>query len=219
MTQRGALALVGLLLAASLPGPVHGAYAEDAGSAPSLSRVQRPLAPPPEDVLRPSTLRLLQPAAEARAESAPPPARSAASSAPRAQTAAPAIAPPPAPAAGPEQLVLQGVNAQRAAHGLPLFKADGRLAQVAAERSRDMAARGYFSHQTPEGLWVWDILAARGISAPYVGENLGRNGDPATLVGMWMESPAHRKNVLAAHFTRVGISFQSGILTAVFAGP
>jgi hypothetical protein len=57
----------------------------------------------------------------------------------------------------PEELNWYGIsqrrlNDARADAGLALLAADGYLWGLAHERARDMLARGYLSHQTPEGL-------------------------------------------------------------------
>ena len=94
---------------------------------------------------------------------------------------APAEAPAPAAAAAPadpsaEGQVLALVNNERAAHGCGALVANPGLASVARAHSADMRDRGYFSHDTPEGLdpiegvvdWVSaDAFGARSDDALY----------------------------------------------------
>jgi len=92
---------------------------------------------------------------------------------------------------------------------------DGRLVVLARERSDDMMTRGYFSHTTPEGKMVFDFLDARGIYSPYAGENLARtnaedNQAVQLVVSGFMNSGAHRKNVLNSHYTHLGIGEATG---------
>lgn len=195
----------------------------------------RRLAPPPEELRQLNRL-----AAQERVRlslrvedppvAAPGPAAAASDPAPPAPpaaaplTAPPVPAPEPAPAAhvpavGPvEQSVIESLNARRAALGLPPLVADAALMAIAAQRSQDMVNRGYRSHYTPEGTTVFDLIDARGVRAPYAGENLGWGAAPEVLIGMWMESPTHRDNVLEGHYTRIGVSVVGTVLTAVFAG-
>ncbi|RYY91687.1 MAG: hypothetical protein EOO11_22355, partial [Chitinophagaceae bacterium] len=49
-----------------------------------------------------------------------------------------------------EAKMLELVNEERAREGLPALVADPELAVVARAHARDMFARGYFSHYTPE---------------------------------------------------------------------
>jgi len=57
-----------------------------------------------------------------------------------------------------ESAMLEAINAQRAIAGLPALRFEPALLPVARGRSGDMAARGYFSHTTPEGQTVQDLL-------------------------------------------------------------
>src|SRR4030065_341405 len=60
----------------------------------------------------------------------------------------------PAPSVDPatvEAGIVAGINAQRAAAGLPSLQLDPDLVMVARERANDMAQRGYFSHVSPTG--------------------------------------------------------------------
>jgi len=104
----------------------------------------------------------------------------------------------------------EGINGERANAGLSPVAIDGRLVDLARERSNDMMTRGYFSHTTPEGKMVFDLLDARGIYSPYAGENLARsNAEDSQVVQLalsgFMNSPTHRKIVLSPHYTYLGI--------------
>jgi uncharacterized protein YkwD len=109
-----------------------------------------------------------------------------------------------------ESQMWEGINGERANAGLPPLAIDGRLEDLARERSNDMMTRGYFSHTTPEGKMVFDFLDARGIYSPYAGENLARTNAeasqavPLALSG-FLNSPGHRKNLLNSHYTYLGI--------------
>ena len=111
---------------------------------------------------------------------------------------------------------------------------DSRLAGVARGHSRDMAKRGYFSHESPEGKNFADrygtaryFCAVREGRATYGGaENIWQGSRYAsvrivngvksidwnseakialTVVEDWMKSPGHRANILTARLTREGI--------------
>ncbi len=93
-----------------------------------------------------------------------------------------------------------------------------------------MAERGYFEHATPEGVRPADRALRAGYRYRHIGENLfqstryesltyTRRDDPSTYryawytpealaartVEAWLESPGHRANLLAAHFTHGGV--------------
>jgi uncharacterized protein YkwD len=106
--------------------------------------------------------------------------------------------------------ILARVNSERAAFDLPpLFDADeARLAAI--WRAWDMASAGYLGHQSPAGLSVEDVLQGQGVGTALVGENVARCNADSALVesavwSSWMNSPAHRDNILDSRFTRVGV--------------
>src|SRR5712691_9565431 len=79
-----------------------------------------------------------------------------------------------APSALGDDMIVE-VNQVRARAGLfPLAEIDA-LSTVAAERSLDMVSRNYFSHTTPDGRTVFNMLHERGIGYNIAGENLAWN--------------------------------------------
>jgi len=83
-----------------------------------------------------------------------------------------APSPPPAPTAGPDGspdlgalpgLVHRAANGARNAEGVPALGWSDALAAIAAAHSRDMAARDFFAHDTPEGTTPGQRAAAAGI--------------------------------------------------------
>jgi len=109
-----------------------------------------------------------------------------------------------------EARMLEMVNAERARLGMKLLKADPDLTEVARDHSRDMLARGYFSHVSPEGKDLGDRLHSAHVRYLAAGENLAL---AQTLGGAHqglMDSPGHRANILRPQFGRVGV----GVLDA-----
>ena len=120
-----------------------------------------------------------------------------------------------------ERKVHVGINVERTKNrGAPLGW-DEQLAAVARAHSDDMTSRGYFSHDTPEGLGPSDRIDRAGYSCwkntHYgIAENLAIEttlGDldrtVAEAVRGWMNSPVHRTNLLGRQYdsTGVGASF------------
>ena len=113
------------------------------------------------------------------------------------------------PEANAELRTYPGINAIRAAHGLPPLVADAQLVNVARIRSRDMATNNYFSHFPPDGCNYVCVMDANGVAHAYAGENIAWNtwpwsqtADEAVL--MWKNSPPHLANILNCHYTRFG---------------
>lgn len=102
------------------------------------------------------------------------------------------------------------VNTERAKAGLRLLTADTETVDVSRAHSRDMFARSYFAHVTPEGRSPFDRLRAARLSYRAAGENLAlaRTLDMAHT-GL-MNSPGHRANILNPAFGRVGIGIVDG---------
>jgi len=93
-------------------------------------------------------------------------------------------------------------------HLIPLTR-DAALDAVARAHSEDMAARHFFSHQSPEGHnWV-DRLQQSGIEGfSMAGENVGMTSRPnpnQEILNGWLTSPAHRENLTARPFNATGI--------------
>lgn len=109
-----------------------------------------------------------------------------------------------------EARMLAMVNAERARQGLAPLRPDPELAQVARAHSRDMFARGYFSHYSPEGQNLRDRLRQAELGYLAAGENLALAPTlPGAHQGL-MNSPGHRANILRPQFGRVGIGVLDG---------
>ena len=109
-----------------------------------------------------------------------------------------------------EARMLEMVNTERTREGLRPVKADAELAQVARAHGRDMFARGYFSHVTPDGKDLGDRMRASRLGYLAAGENLAL---APTLSGAHqglMNSPGHRANILRPQFGRLGIGVLDG---------
>ncbi|WSK02067.1 CAP domain-containing protein (plasmid) [Streptomyces sp. NBC_01320] len=108
-----------------------------------------------------------------------------------------------------EVLVL--TNAERAAAGAAPLLADLRLTEAAQTHSTDMVLRFFYSHTSPEGREPRHRARAAGWPHPVVGENIACGQlTPAQVVRGWMDSPAHRANILNPTFTHLGIGYAAG---------
>lgn len=110
-----------------------------------------------------------------------------------------------------EAAMLVLVNEERAkVNGLRPLTADGETLEVSRTHSRDMFARSYFSHVSPEGHTPFDRLRVAKLGYRAAGENLAlaRTLDMAHK-GL-MNSPGHRANILNTAFGRVSIGILDG---------
>jgi len=109
-----------------------------------------------------------------------------------------------------EKRMLDLVNQERAAAGLNLLEADPELTEVARRHSADMFARGYFAHDTPEGISPFDRMRAANVRFITAGENLALAPTIPVAHNGLMNSPGHRANILRREFGRVGIGVMDG---------
>jgi uncharacterized protein YkwD len=111
-----------------------------------------------------------------------------------------------------EDQMLELVNAERRSRGLKSVKPDPILAELARAHSRDMLARGYFAHVTPEGNDLGDRMQQARIGYLAAGENLALAATLYTAHTGQMRSPGHRANILRPQFGRLGIGIlDSGV--------
>jgi uncharacterized protein YkwD len=109
-----------------------------------------------------------------------------------------------------EKQMLDLVNQERQAAGLNPLAADPELTEVARRHSADMFARGYFAHDTPEGLTPFDRMRAANVRFLTAGENLALAPTLSVAHTGLMNSPGHRANILRREFGRVGIGIMDG---------
>jgi uncharacterized protein YkwD len=114
----------------------------------------------------------------------------------------------PRPDLEAQMLVL--VNRERVAAGLRPLAADPELTEVARRHSADMFARGYFAHDTPEGLDPFARMREAGVRYLTAGENLALAPTLQVAHNGLMNSPGHRANILHPQFGRLGIGILDG---------
>ncbi len=104
--------------------------------------------------------------------------------------------------------LLSATNNARAANGVAGLSLNSQLNAAAQAKASDMAARNYWSHNTPEGSPPWIFDDAQGYAYLKLGENLatGFADEQATING-WLASPTHRENMLDPAFTEVGFGY------------
>lgn len=109
-----------------------------------------------------------------------------------------------------EKQMLDLVNRERIAQGLQPLAPDPELTEVARRHSADMFARGYFAHDTPEGLTPFDRMREADVRFLVAGENLALAPTLSIAHTGLMNSPGHRANILRPQFGRVGIGIMDG---------
>ncbi len=112
-----------------------------------------------------------------------------------------------------EQAVVKLINRHRVEKGLRALKIDGSLLTVARAHSRDMIRRNYFSHRSRSGTDPSDRIARAG-GRGAIGEDLawgtGSYARPSAIVKLWLNSPPHRRVMLAKDLRYIGVGRATG---------
>lgn len=110
-----------------------------------------------------------------------------------------------------ENQVIQLTNQERAKNGLKPLAADWQLSRVARYKSVDMRDKNYFSHTSPTYGSPFNMIQSFGVTYRSAGENIAAGQrTPSEVVQSWMNSPGHRKNILNASYTHIGVGHASG---------
>jgi uncharacterized protein YkwD len=116
-----------------------------------------------------------------------------------------------------ETQVVQLVNDYRAAGAICGADTYGPAGPVVAEsqlrcaarlHSEDMAVRGFFDHDNPDGLDPWARVDLTDYSGDATGENIAQGyPDPAAVMDGWMNSPGHCRNIMNPDTTELGVGY------------
>lgn len=112
-----------------------------------------------------------------------------------------------------EEQVFALINVERSKNGLTELEWSESLAAVARLHSEDMANVKFFSHRGSDGSMVDDRADRLGLGSwKAIGENIaymrGYDNPAALAVAKWLESTAHRKNLLGPNWkeSAVGVT-------------
>jgi uncharacterized protein YkwD len=117
------------------------------------------------------------------------------------------LAPHPSP---DEKFLLDSTNRERAAAGLQPLKWDDALAAAARQHAQLMAQENLLSHQLAGEAPMDQRVARAGAKFAMVAENVAVGPNPESIHEGWMHSPGHRKNILNAELTAIGIATARG---------
>jgi uncharacterized protein YkwD len=109
-----------------------------------------------------------------------------------------------------EKAMFDAVNKERVSRGLSPLVLDINLTKIGEEHCQDMFARGYFSHNTPDGVTPFQRMDKAGIIYLSAGENLALALTESDAMTGLMNSPAHEANILSSDFGKVGIAVIDG---------
>jgi uncharacterized protein YkwD len=113
----------------------------------------------------------------------------------------------PAPPAFAAQ-VIDLVNQRRAGAGCAALVAHDTLGQVAQAHAQDMADNDIFDHTGSDGRSPFQRMRDAGYNYRLAAENIAAGANtPAEVVGLWMDSPGHRANILNCALRETGVGY------------
>ena len=115
-----------------------------------------------------------------------------------------------------EQTLLGLVNDYRASQGSPPVTVCTSLTVSAQDHANDMRNRGYFAHQSQNGMEFWERACAAGytngcVPNTYMGEIIaGYDSTPSGIMNQWLNSPGHEVIMGSSLYNVVGIGHACG---------
>lgn len=97
------------------------------------------------------------------------------------------------------------LNRDRAANGAAPLTLDPVLCSIARAKSMDMKNNNYFAHTSPTYGSVSQMLKTFGYRFSAAGENIAHHATVEKSQAAFMSSQGHRRNILSANWTKVGI--------------
>jgi uncharacterized protein YkwD len=111
------------------------------------------------------------------------------------------------------------MNATRADAGRGALAVNAKLTQAAAAHAGDLARTGTFSHSGSNGSSLGDRVRRADYGFCFVAENIAKGqGTLDQVLEGWMDSPGHRRNILARQPREFGLVRGPGNLWVMVLG-
>lgn len=108
-------------------------------------------------------------------------------------------------------VLVDETNNTRSTEKLGQLTTNPVLERAAQLKADDMATKGYFAHNSPDGKTPWYWFEQVGYDYAAAGENLAVNfTDSKDVTEAWLASPTHRANIMNANYTEIGIATAKG---------
>ncbi len=108
-------------------------------------------------------------------------------------------------------VLVEQTNEERIKESLGGLTVNPKLELAAKMKAEDMAQKGYFAHNSPDGKTPWYFIREAGYEYAAAGENLAVNfTDSRDVTEAWMRSPTHRANIMNGNYTEIGIATAMG---------
>ncbi len=91
---------------------------------------------------------------------------------------------------------------------VPSLALHAALHQSARGHAEDMAAQGYFDHNSLDGRTPFDRIEAAGYAFSSAAENIAAgSATPEQTMQQWMQSPGHCKNIMSGNYIHIGVGY------------
>jgi hypothetical protein len=105
-------------------------------------------------------------------------------------------------------VIIDLTNEERETGSLGSLSHSEVLDRAAQMKADDMAKNEYFAHYSPAGVSPWYWFDQSSYNFIHAGENLAVHfTDSSDVVDAWMQSPAHKANILNGSFTEIGVGY------------
>lgn len=117
-----------------------------------------------------------------------------------------------------ENDMLEKINTERTNAGVPTVCFNDKLTAAAEMHTNDMIDNDFFGHTGSDGSSVGSRATIEGYSWNGIAENIAQGqGSVSAVIEAWMDSSAHRGNILNASFNHVGVAMIDNVWTQVLA--
>jgi uncharacterized protein YkwD len=108
-------------------------------------------------------------------------------------------------------MLVDYTNDNRRDYDVPELSVNDQLVVAAQMKANDMVENGYFAHYSPDGTSPWHWIQTAGYDYKHAGENLAVNFvHSRDVTDAWMDSPTHKKNMIDARYSEIGIATARG---------
>jgi uncharacterized protein YkwD len=118
---------------------------------------------------------------------------------------------------GPEKILFESANHERASQHLKALQWEAGLASAARQHASRMARHNELSHQFPDEPKLQDRVRSAGVHYSAIAENIAEGPSAENIHSQWMHSPPHRANLLDPDLSAVGIAAVPGPGNMLFA--
>lgn len=107
-----------------------------------------------------------------------------------------------------EDYILEKINAIRIENGLPPLSIDSLLDSVANTKAKDMVENNYFAHNSATYGTPFEMMQNAGVTYIHAGENIAGNSNIDAAIDSFLNSDAHKQNILSNAYNYIGIGIE-----------